>query len=1335
MPDRRWPAVLTALLGAVILAGIASDIGRAAETFLPNPPLTNATDRLQGTITWVDFSRRLIVVDTETNAVALITDKLDPSLSIGDEVELEGNWRSFVPSAPDFPENPMRWAVLNRFETPTNWADYSLSRLSAKLHPPSTGEYTFWIASDDSSVLRFGEENDRNISRIAQVDTAHFTEPRQWTRYPSQHSQPIYLEAGKTYYIEALGQNTSGKACLAVAWDGPGFQRQIISRDFLSPAHHGAAVAQQGVTWEYWTNFYSADLAVLTNASPYVLSSINTRINRRGVGHLPRPIEIPARKALDARLGFRVLELEGRVAFISKQDDRWSIELRHGSSRILAKFAAGSSFDAVIPIGSVVRVRGVFEPMHGYNGGLSGIVWVSTGDDLVWLDDDENWSAIDPVPQLQLTASNLDLAVGRIIRAQGRVSGKDDSGLWRIEGKDSFQGYLSTDGAHWSSAGPPVEIAMSNNVLVGFAINSHVPDAVANVEFDHVAGISPDFFGIEIGNPPRPGGFLSKDGKLTVRGSGFDIWGGADQCYFSYQPAIGNVELLAHLMNLNAADARAKAVLMVRESAESNAPWAGVVMMPGDKVGLQSRLEAGGGTAGGLITSSAKWIKLVRRRNSFFLRAPNTAVQPGEFLDILGRVEWSGQALLLDESRTRRIPQSEAAANIVMRISSDIQDLDISELSGVAKAAQRAAFPVTVRVRGVITFNDSVNGETMSFVQSRSGPARIQWKNADLQNLYHAGTWVELTGTPIVSESSTPTLLANGIASLGSAEMPDPLRSFGNEIRPGLEGRWAEFEGVVRSGTPDGGLLIQSRAGLLRINCSASRLAPVADLLNAVIRVRGVFLATPSPTLLLPSENEIEVVERPPKDPFDVPSVSIRSLAGMVNRLETARRLKVEGVITCRRDDLVILQDASGGIQLDTAKLPEVHVGMSVAGIGFPVQRKSGLALVEALLRPIAQSNVLAPLIISSNAPFDSTADCALISMEAMVLEHHSAGAVQTLDLQAGQRAFRASLPKSDGFLPRIVPGSKVRLTGVAIVEGAETRPVERSGGVQPLVGSLELLLRTPRDVIVIQRPPWWNWKYTVALCVIVALAFTGGIVWIRMLRRRVEERTRELRHTMDRLEKETRISATLAERDRLAGEIHDSVEQGLSAIVMQMEAAAKLADKPEEMSRYLLMAKNMASFSRTEVQHAVWDLQSPLLENADLPMALRRVAHEISAGDTPRVTVEIFGVPCPLPSAAEHHLLRIAQEAITNAVKHGNPRSISLRLEYAADAVRLTICDDGAGFVPEEVSTERGHFGLQGMRARAIKIGATFSLMSHPGRGTHVEIVLPCHNGPKTNH
>ena len=111
-----------------------------------------------------------------------------------------------------------------------------------------------------------------------------------------------------------------------------------------------------------------------------------------------------------------------------------------------------------------------------------------------------------------------------------------------------------------------------------------------------------------------------------------------------------------------------------------------------------------------------------------------------------------------------------------------------------------------------------------------------------------------------------------------------------------------------------------------------------------------------------------------------------------------------------------------------------------------------------------------------------------------------------------------------------------------------------------------------------------------------------------------MEERTRELKAAMARLQKETETSATLVERDRLAGEIHDSLEQGLNGIMMQLDGVdSKLSDDSNGARHYLEMARNMVRFSRAEVRHSLWNLESELLANGDLGAALTEVARQMS--------------------------------------------------------------------------------------------------------------------------
>lgn len=794
----------------------------------------------------------------------------------------------------------------------------------------------------------------------------------------------------------------------------------------------------------------------------------------------------------------------------------------------------------------------------------------------------------------------------------------------------------------------------------------------------------------------------------------------------------GDFEVSARLSEWRPAADGAKVVLMVRESLAAGSPWAGVAVMPEYRLGLQGRLKAGQSASGALAAQDRKysWLKLVRQRSSFLIDTTN-ALSAGQSLDVLGRVAWRKEGLVIESPRLRTLPallDQTAALSVSDHPPGDFRSVQISELREEALLAQRQARLATLRIRGVVTYSDVINNEWCIYVQDQSGSVRVQGRQRLGGTQLPIGDWIELTGAPVITDSGVE-LLAHGFKSLGAGELPLPIPYSSETVTvPAGEGLWSEWEGVGRAILSSDRLLLMTRSGSAEVFTGSLPTSQVTNWINARVRVRGVMLQRPNPVLLLPGARFLQIVDPPPSDPFSAPVFPISVVRNLGSDAASARQIKVAGVVTCRRNGRLMVQDRSGGVAVEIASEAPVKVGEVVELVGFPVERSGGIELAGVLWRSEGQQQQLnpIPLLLEDFVPAQN--NNMLVTVEATLLAFHPGNDLQMLDVQSGSRAFQVSLPASGGRLPLIAAGSRLRLTGVVLADGVATLETTATDH-RSLMGSLELWLRNPADVTVIERPPWWNWRYTAASCGFAAAILIGAVIWIRTLRRRVEQRTLELRETMSKLQRETQISATLAERDRLAGEIHDSIEQGLSAIMLQMDAAAHSVGKPETVKHYLMMARNMANFSRTEVQHAVWDMQSPLLENSDLPTALRRMAADISAGDSPRVTVTIDGAAQTLPSPVEHHLLRIAQEAMTNAVKHGSPRHVRLALRYGLGEVTLTASDDGRGFVPEAIPDEGGHFGLHGMRNRAQKLGARLNLTSKLGEGTRIEVVVATAN------
>jgi signal transduction histidine kinase len=168
----------------------------------------------------------------------------------------------------------------------------------------------------------------------------------------------------------------------------------------------------------------------------------------------------------------------------------------------------------------------------------------------------------------------------------------------------------------------------------------------------------------------------------------------------------------------------------------------------------------------------------------------------------------------------------------------------------------------------------------------------------------------------------------------------------------------------------------------------------------------------------------------------------------------------------------------------------------------------------------------------------------------------------------------------------------------------------------------------------------------------------------------------------------------------------------------------------PNDNSRsrqFLDLARKMARHSLTEARRSVLDLRASALEGRDLAAALNSGAQMWIAGSGVQVEVDVSGVHSSLPEDMEQHLLRIAQEAVTNVLKHAGARKIWVKLHMEARKLYLRIADDGHGFEQQDAfSSLGGHFGLIGMRERAERLGGELHLASHPGEGTQVEVMVP---------
>lgn len=642
-----------------------------------------------------------------------------------------------------------------------------------------------------------------------------------------------------------------------------------------------------------------------------------------------------------------------------------------------------------------------------------------------------------------------------------------------------------------------------------------------------------------------------------------------------------------------------------------------------------------------------------------------------------------------------------------------------------------------VLMRGVVTYYDPLLFN-LFFQDATAGIFVLV--APDINTNIAAGNEIELTGVSDKGDYA-PIVKASAIRVLGRGQLPVPRPVSIDQLLTGLEdSQWVEVSGVVRSGTTlDGRHYLNLAMNGQRIMTYVENLdeAQAAKLINTAVRLRGVCYSRYNmkrqlriPWLAVSGMGDITVVQRPARQPQEV---SISSLAQFNSSGFYGNLVKVSGVVTLQKPDGTLFIENDGcGLYVQVAQSAPLVPGDRVVVSGYSALGQYVPILEDATVQFLSHGESPSPIptdletLLGSPESFDGV----LVHLKANLMNFVESAGRQTLVLQSSNSIFTATLEntRADERFKSLKFGSEVALTGVFAAQSpekwvpglAQSREVSVSSIPYSPPESVQILLRSYADVAVLQQPPWWTLSRLLWTMGIMALSLLAGLVWVVVLGRRVRQQTRII-------EEKIRRACVLEERNRIAREFHDTLEQELAAITIQLDAVeAQLNGSPAIVRQLLGLARNMSRRSLSEARRSVWDLRSHLLENSDLATALNEMAIPLGAASNTQIIVKSMGAPHRLPAVIEHNLLRIGQEALANALKHSGAKTITVALNYEPSRVQLRIYDNGNGF---DLSTAGqaggGHFGLLDMRERAEKIGASFSLNSQPGQGTEVLLFI----------
>ncbi len=638
-----------------------------------------------------------------------------------------------------------------------------------------------------------------------------------------------------------------------------------------------------------------------------------------------------------------------------------------------------------------------------------------------------------------------------------------------------------------------------------------------------------------------------------------------------------------------------------------------------------------------------------------------------------------------------------------------------------------------VSLSGVVIDKADPRQQAVILMDGSTGIYVTPKNNAGMFTSFRRGDLLQIHGVTDPGQFA-PIVIADSVKKLGTARIPEaqPV-TYQQLITGSLDAQWVEISGVVRQcyqTNPRSELqtiIVATDGGLVPVGLVMGSGQSIQ--VDSEVRVRAVSLylfdqkrQAVTPVLHVPQGESVFVEKAAPNDPFDT---SLHSTASLLmfspkNISNYAHRVHVRGIVTCCQPGAFVwIRDGNMGLCVQTTQPESLQPGDEIDVLGFPTFGSYPPTLKDSTVRKIGYAEPLPPRTLTNfNAAFDHENDLVAVDGTLTQIQPVLNGISLTLD-KDGQ-LFKAFLKTSPGEAPYPdwQAGSKVSVIGICSVAYDDTVPLP--GIWQPK--SFQIVLRSPSDLVVLARPPWWTLGHVAMLLGIVTcvLVLMMGLVMFLSRRRLLEqERQRQMA--------EAEFAAILSERNRMAREIHDTLAQGLAATSVQLRLAKKfLNGSSEAAAEHLDTAQQLVRDSLEESRDSIWNMRSHVLENNDLADALQQILKQMAGGTEIKTHFEVIGRSRRLAPVVENNILRIGQEAISNATKHSGAKDINVTLEFLEKQFRLKVTDNGRGFDPNNPPFTDGGFGLIGMRERAAELNGQLNVRSSPGQGSDIILDAP---------
>lgn len=486
---------------------------------------------------------------------------------------------------------------------------------------------------------------------------------------------------------------------------------------------------------------------------------------------------------------------------------------------------------------------------------------------------------------------------------------------------------------------------------------------------------------------------------------------------------------------------------------------------------------------------------------------------------------WIALILAFASSAAQVIEKAHPPLRVILT-AREAHDLPVNEA--------RRHYPV--HLRAVVTYYDPYIDKRHGalFVHDQSGSIFIMVPLRPILPI-HAGTLVDVVAATGAGDYA-PVLVDPKIRVLGQTHVPASAQPVTwTQLQSGaVDGHWVEVEGMVHS------VRYQNMNAILDLATGQGEMTattvrdPTANydaLVDSLIRLH----ANAAPVfnlkrqmvgahLFFPSLSEVTVVQRSPSDPFATPPLPVSRLLQFEVRAGLPHRIHVRGIVTLQWPQrMLCIQQGNDGLCFRTTQADRVQVGSMVDAVGFPATRdfKATLGNAQFRISPNAgtiPASLITPKAITAERALRDDFDRQLVTVDGQLVGQAVSAGQSTLILRSGNVLFAAILPRNESG-PKLLPwkeGSILRISGVCSVLVDPKATTEGDGGVSP--ESADILLRDPADVVVLHAPSWWTPRHTLVILGLFAVAVLVFVTWVVLLRRQVEEQTRAIRLSEERL-------------------------------------------------------------------------------------------------------------------------------------------------------------------------------------------------------------------------